>query len=92
MVKQDLVDLIHKEVQIPKRKEAIEIVDALLEIMCSTLETGEEIKIAGFGKFEVKAKQPRRGRNPQTGEQITIDGRSILTFKPSNILKKKMNS
>ena len=92
MVKQDLVDLIHKEAGVPSRKEAIEVVDGLLEIICSTLETGEMVKIAGFGNFVVKEKKPRRGRNPQTGEEITIGGRSILTFKPSDKLKEKMNS
>ena len=92
MVKQDLVDLIHKDAGVPSRKEAIEVVDGLLEIICSTLETGEMVKIAGFGNFVVKEKKPRRGRNPQTGEEITIGGRSILTFKPSDKLKEKMNS
>jgi integration host factor subunit alpha len=59
--------------------------------MKSTLETGEKLKIAGFGNFEVKQKADRRGRNPQTGETITIEARRILTFKPSNVLKTAIN-
>jgi integration host factor subunit alpha len=60
-------------------------------IMKSTLETGEKIKVAGFGNFEVKQKKDRIGRNPQTGETITIEARSVLTFKPSVVLKAAVN-
>ena len=55
------------------------------------METGEKIKIAGFGNFVVKAKADRRGRNPLTGEAITIEARKVLTFKPSMILKEAVN-
>jgi integration host factor subunit alpha len=57
----------------------------------STLENGEKIKIAGFGNFVVKEKATRRGRNPQTGEEIEISSRRILTFKPSQVLKSSIN-
>ena len=67
------------------------IVENVLEIMKSRLEQGEKIKISGFGNFIVREKRPRRGRNPQTGDQITIDGRRILTFKPSNVLRRLLN-
>jgi len=56
-----------------------------------TLERGEKIKIAGFGNFVVKDKSTRRGRNPQTGEEIEITSRRILTFKPSQVLKSSIN-
>jgi integration host factor subunit alpha len=72
-------------------KESAELVEAVFALMKSTLETGEKLKIAGFGNFEVKQKADRQGRNPQTGETITIEARRILSFKPSNILKTAIN-
>jgi integration host factor subunit alpha len=59
--------------------------------MKTTLERGEKIKIAGFGNFVVKDKSTRRGRNPQTGDEIEISSRRILTFKPSQVLKSSIN-
>lgn len=67
------------------------MVEAVFSLIKSTLESGEKLKIAGFGNFEVKQKADRRGRNPQTGETITIEARRILTFKPSNVLKTAIN-
>jgi len=60
--------------------------------MKDTLESGEKIKIAGFGNFEVNQKKARKGRNPQTGEAITIEARKVLTFKASSVLKQSINS
>ena len=65
--------------------------DRLLALMKSILETGETLKISGFGSFVVKQKEDRRGRNPQTGETLTIEARRILTFKPSTVLKEAIN-
>ena len=59
--------------------------------MKSTLEQGETLKISGFGNFVVKQKKDRRGRNPQTGETLTIESRRVLTFKPSALLKEAIN-
>jgi integration host factor subunit alpha len=73
------------------KKESAEMVEAVFTIMKSTLESGETLKISGFGRFEVKQKANRRGRNPQTGESITIEARRILTFKPSNLLRDAIN-
>jgi len=70
----------------------MEMVELLFDVMKSTLESGERLKITGFGNFEVKQKADRRGRNPQTGEEITIEARKILTFKPSNMLKESINA
>ncbi len=67
------------------------MVEMVFGIMKNTLESGEKIKIAGFGNFVVKQKSDRRGRNPQTGDAITITARRILTFKPSQVLKCGIN-
>ena len=64
----------------------------VFSIIKSTLEQGENLKIAGFGNFMVKQKSDRRGRNPQTGEAITISARSVVTFKPSAILREAINN
>ena len=67
------------------------MLETVFAIMKSTLESGEKLKISGFGNFEVKQKADRRGRNPQTGEAITIEARRILTFKPSTLLRQAIN-
>jgi integration host factor subunit alpha len=67
------------------------MLEAVLAIMKSTLESGENIRIAGFGNFEIHQKKDRFGRNPQTGEAITIEARRVLTFKPSAVLKSAIN-
>lgn len=68
------------------------MLELVLSIMKDTLEAGEKIKISGFGNFEVKHKKDRRGRNPETGETITIGARRILSFKPSMLLRQAVNS
>jgi integration host factor subunit alpha len=73
------------------RKESVEMMEAVLSIMKSTLESGENLKISGFGNFEVRQKKDRRGRNPQTGETITIQARRVVTFKPSTLLRQAIN-
>lgn len=67
------------------------MVEVVFAIMKSTLGSGENLRISGFGNFVVKQKSDRRGRNPQTGESLTIEAKRILTFKPSNILKEAIN-
>jgi len=71
--------------------ESMDLVESVLSIIKDTLADGETLKISGFGNFVVKEKNDRRGRNPQSGEEITIDGRRVLTFKPSAMLKEAMN-
>ncbi len=73
------------------KKDAFRLLEQFLEIMKDTLEAGEDIKISGFGKFEVRKKASRPGRNPHTGEALIIDGRRVLTFKSSSILKSFIN-
>jgi integration host factor subunit alpha len=90
MTKADIVEAVRSRVSFPKR-EADEIVESVLDILKDTLTSGEQVKISGFGKFVVHQKHDRRGRNPQTGEAITITARKILTFKPSTILKQDIN-
>lgn len=79
MTKAELVDKVYENVGLPKKKSA-DLVELVLEVIKATLETEEKIKIPGFGNFVVKAKSDRRGRNPQTGEAITIEARKVLTF------------
>ncbi len=90
MTKADIVEAIYEKVGFSK-KEAAELVELVFETIKETLETGEKIKISGFGNFVVRRKQPRIGRNPQTGEEITITDRRVLTFKPSAVLKEALN-
>lgn len=91
MTKADIIARIYEKVGFSK-KEATDLVEATFEIIKGRLEKGEKVKISGFGNFVVNSKRPRKGRNPQTGGEIIIVGRKVLTFKPSQILKKNLNS
>jgi len=91
MTKADLVDKIHANTGLTK-DEAFAYLETILETIKKTLETAETVKITGFGSFIVKKKENRRGRNPQTGEPITITARKILTFKPSTLLRQAINT
>lgn len=91
MTKADIVEAIYEKVGFSK-KEAADLVEMVFETIKETLEAGEKIKISGFGNFVVRRKQPRVGRNPQTGEEITITDRRVLTFKPSAVLKESLNA
>lgn len=90
MTKADIVENIYDKVGFSK-KESAELVEMVFDIIKSTLEKGDKIKLAGFGNFVVKEKADRRGRNPQTGDEIIISARKILTFKPSQVLKASIN-
>lgn len=90
MTKADIAERIHQRIGFSK-KEAAEHLEGVLNIIKKTLERGETVKISGFGSFVVRQKADRRGRNPQTGEDLTIDARRILTFKPSTVLKNSVN-
>jgi integration host factor subunit alpha len=74
------------------KTESRRAVETLFEIMKETLERGEEVKISGFGKFQVKEKKARRGRNPRTGTDMTLRERRILVFRTSPVLREKINS
>lgn len=90
MTKADIVERIHAATGMTQ-KESAEMMETVFSIMKSTLETGETLKISGFGSFVVKQKNARRGRNPQTGETITIEARRVLSFKPSTVLRDVIN-
>lgn len=90
MTKADLIETIHTRTGFSK-KESTDLLETVFSIMKTTLESGSNLKISGFGSFEIKQKADRRGRNPQTGEAITISARRVLTFKPSTILKQALN-
>ncbi len=90
MTKKDLMERIYPELRFSK-KESLDLLESVISIMKSTLESGEDVKISGFGKFEVKQKKDRKGRNPATGEAITIEARRILSFKPSALLRQRIN-
>jgi len=90
MTKADLVGIICGKMNFGL-KQSTEILDQLFDILKETLEGGEKIKISGFGNFIVRQKRPRRGRNPQTGEELMISGRKVVTFKESKNLRKTVN-
>ena len=71
--------------------QASRLVESLLENIKKTLASGEDILVSGFGKFRVKDKKTRRGRNPQTGDNLILDGRRVVTFRYSEVLREKMN-
>ena len=73
------------------QREAVDLVEGTLGIIKETLSTGECVKLSSFGRFETRAKKPRMGRNPQTGEPILIESRRVVKFTPSEKLRKKMN-
>ena len=73
------------------RNKSSQATESLLEIMKQSLEAGEDILISGFGKFCVKSKHRRRGRNPATGEALYLDARRVVTFQCSGVLKDKIN-
>ena len=85
-----VTDSIHKGLGLPKNRSSA-VVGSLFEIMKATLGSGEDILISGFGKFCVKDKNDRRGRNPLTGEDMMLEARRVVTFKCSLPLKQKLN-
>ena len=72
-------------------KTATQSVESIIEIMKSTLESGEDVLVSGFGKFSVNEKNARKGRNPATGVTVTLPDRKVVTFKCSGKLKDRMN-
>ena len=90
LTKADIVESVNNEFGYPKNR-CSELVETLLEIMKDTLEKGEDVLISGFGKFCVKNKQERRGRNPATGDDMILDKRRVVTFRCSHLLRSKIN-
>ena len=88
--KAELIDSVYEKVGFSK-KEAADLVELVFESMKEELCKGGNIKISGFGKFRVRGKKARMGRNPQTGEAMVISARKVLTFTPSRILRDGIN-
>jgi len=90
LTKLDLIETIYADIGFSKR-ESVDIVENFLDIIKETLINGENVKLSGFGSFNLRDKRARRGRNPKTGESITITPRRVLTFKVSNVFREKLN-
>jgi integration host factor subunit alpha len=90
LTKAAIVDCITDELGLP-RKKFLDVVESLLEIIKSALESGDDVLMSGFGKFCVRAKKERRGRNPATGEDKMLKARRVVTFKCSGKLRERLN-
>ena len=92
LTKADLINKVYSSHQTPlTKKEARKAVETILHTIKSSLESNEDVLLSGFGKFSVKSKSVRKGRNPQTGESMMLDARRVITFKPSGKLRDKVN-
>ena len=95
MTKRDIVEFVHDRLEMKggfhTRRDVTQIVDDVFEVLKETLARGEELKVSGFGNFVVRDKRERPGRDPQTGEEIIIEARRVLTFRPSQKLKEVLN-
>ena len=90
LTKIQIVESIHNQIGLPKNKST-EIVETLLEIIKSTLGSGEDVLISNFGKFCVKEKAERKGRNPATGDDLMLEPRKVVTFRCSGKLRDRIN-
>jgi integration host factor subunit alpha len=90
LTKHDIIEQVYNELGFPKN-QSVEITESLLEIIKSSLESGEDVLVSGFGKFCVRDKKERKGRNPATGEDLLLKPRRVVTFKCSGKLRDKVN-
>ena len=90
LTKEKIVSSIYDQVGLSKNQSQ-NVVERLLEIMKQHLENGEDVLVSGFGKFVVKEKSARRGRNPQTSEELQLRARRVVVFKTSGVLRDKIN-
>ncbi len=91
LTKADIADRLFNEVGLNKR-EAKEFVDAYFEVIRQALESGENVKLSGFGNFQLREKNQRPGRNPKTGEEIPISARRVVTFRPGQKLRARVEA
>lgn len=91
ITKADLINKVHATNPNLTKVKAYDAVETVLQLIKNDLDNGNDVLLSGFGKFYVKDKSERRGRNPQTGEALMLDARRVVTFKPSGILRKKVN-
>jgi integration host factor subunit alpha len=90
LTKIQIVESVHNQTGFPKNR-SLEIVETLLEIIKRTLASGEDVLVSGFGRFCVKEKKERRGRNPATGEDLMLEPRKVVTFRCSGKLRDRVN-
>ena len=91
LTKIEIVDMLYEHIGLPKNG-CIKIVESFFDIIKSELEKGNPVMVSGFGKWTVKSKKERKGRNPKTGESIAIKARKVVTFKPSAVLRDTVNN
>jgi integration host factor subunit alpha len=91
LTKADIANRLFDEVGLNKR-EAKEFVDAYFEVIREALESGENVKLSGFGNFQLRDKDQRPGRNPKTGEEIPISARRVVTFRPGQKLRARVEA
>jgi integration host factor subunit alpha len=91
LTKMEIVNMLHDHIGITKT-ECVNLVESVFEIIKDELGKGNPVKISGLGKWTVKSKKARRGRNPQTGKSITIAARKVVMFKTSPVLRDVLNS
>lgn len=89
MTKAEIANIIHERIGFSK-KESAQLVESVLEEIKQTLIAGEDVKLSGFGHFMLREKHARRGRNPKTGQDITIEPRRVVTFRASQLLKSSL--
>ena len=90
LVKDDLIQTLYDQAGF-SRQTARTTVETVFELGKKALESGEDVLISGFGKFSVKKKAPRKGRNPATGEQLPLDARTVVTFRCSPVMRDRIN-
>ncbi|MEM7210466.1 MAG: integration host factor subunit alpha [Pseudomonadota bacterium] len=91
LTRSDLSEAVYREIGL-SRNESAELVETILDRIANALVTGETVKISSFGTFAVREKGARMGRNPKTGEEVPIDPRRVLVFRPSHILKERVDA
>ena len=90
LTRADLAEAVHRDVGLT-RQESADLVQSMLGMISDTLASGKPVKLSSFGSFQLRDKNGRIGRNPKTGEEVPIDPRRVLVFKPSQVLKEKID-
>tara|TARA_R110002072_G_scaffold5008_3_gene33864 strand:+ start:3430 stop:3735 length:306 start_codon:yes stop_codon:yes gene_type:complete len=91
LTRADLSEAVHREVGLT-RQESSDLVQSMLGMISDTLASGQSVKLSSFGSFQLRDKTGRMGRNPKTGEEVPIEPRRVLVFKPSQVLKEKIDN
>ncbi len=91
LTKAEMAEKLYEEVGLNKR-EAKEFVDAFFDVVREALEKGEQVKLSGFGNFDLRKKNQRPGRNPKTGEEIPTSARRVVTFRPGQKMKVRVEA